>query len=97
MGVGTLIRLVVLLLWTSMSAVVGSGVFANPFHEMSEAEFLDLVDQESSVLVQGRGVDAVNSKAILEGLTLPALGFWSVEGDCFRKPPSGECNGVFQR
>ena len=87
----------VFLLWTSMSAVVGPGVFANPLHEMSEAEFLDLVDQEGSVLVQGRGVDAVNAKAILEGLTLPALGFWSVEGDCFRQPVRGECNGIFER
>ena len=70
---------------------------ANPTTETQENDFLDLVDGEGNVLIQGRGVDAVNSEAKAQGLTFPALGYWSPEGHCFVKPAPGDCNGVFKR
>ena len=59
---------------------------ANPTAETEEMDFLDLVDGEGNVLIQARGVDAVNAEARAQGLTFPALGYWSVEGHCFVKP-----------
>jgi len=77
--------------------VIPLSVSAQPLKEMSEGDFLDLVDKEGAVLVQGLGVDGVNAKARNEGVKFPALGYWSPEGICFQKPARGECNGVFQR
>ena len=36
---------------------------ANPAAETEEMDFLDLVDGEGNVLIQARGVDAVNTEA----------------------------------
>ena len=35
-------------------------------------DFLDLVDGEGNVLIQARGVDAVNAEARAQGLAFPA-------------------------
>ena len=70
---------------------------ANPTAETQENDFLDLVDGEGNVLIQGQGVDAVNAEARAQGLAFPALGYWSPEGHCFVKPAPGDCNGVFKR
>ena len=72
---------------------------ANPTAETEteEMDFLDLVDGEGNVLIQARGVDAVNAEARAQGLTFPGLGYWSVEEHCFMKPAPGNCNGVFKR
>ena len=67
---------------------------ANPHREMTENDFLDLVDDSDNVLIQARGVDAVDAKARDQGLPGPALGYWSVEGHCFVEPAPGDCNGV---
>ena len=64
---------------------------ANPTAETEETDFLDLVDGEGNVLIQARGVDAVNAEARTQGLAFPALGYWSVEGHCFVKPAPGDC------
>ena len=53
---------------------------ANPTTETKENDFLDLVDGNGNVLVQGKGVSVVNAKARAEGLKFPALGYWSPEG-----------------
>ena len=84
-------------LMTLGALVFPLSVSAQPLKEMSEGDFLDLVDKEGAVLVQGLGVDGVNAKARNEGAKFPALGYWSLEGICFQKPARGECNGVFQR
>ena len=70
---------------------------ASPTQETKENDFLDLVDGEGHVLVQGLGIDGVDSKARAQGLRFPALGYWSPEGHCFQRPAAGECNGVFKR
>ena len=83
-----------------MACVVGVlplQVHANPTTETQENDFLDLVDGEGNVLIQGQGVDAVNAEARAQGLAFPALGYWSPEGHCFVKPAPGDCNGVFKR
>ena len=54
--------------------------YANPTAETEEMDFLDLVDGEGNVLIQARGVDAVNAEARALSLAFPALGYWSVEG-----------------
>ena len=72
-------------------------VQANPTAEIQENDFLDLVDGDGNVLIQARGVDAVNAEARAQGLSFPALGYWSPEGHCFAKPAPGDCNGVFKR
>ena len=46
--------------------------------------------------LQGNGVSGVNAIAKAQGLSLPALGYWSPEGHCFTKPAPGPCNGVFK-
>tara|TARA_B100002052_G_scaffold297866_1_gene329659 strand:- start:6 stop:275 length:270 start_codon:yes stop_codon:yes gene_type:complete len=73
------------------------GVSANPMQETKENDFLDLVDGQGNILIQGQGVDDVNAKAKAQGLRFPALGYWSPEGHCFIKPVQGDCNGVFKR
>ena len=70
---------------------------ANPVAEIEENDFLDLVDGDGNVLIQARGVDAVNAEARAQGLAFPALGYWSPESHCFVKPAPGDCNGVFKR
>ena len=72
-------------------------VQANPTAEIQENDFLDLVDDDGNVLIQARGVDAVNAEARAQGLAFPALGYWSPEGHCFVRPAPGDCNGVFKR
>lgn len=74
-----------------------SGALANPSTESKESDFLDLVDNDNHVLVQGRGVEDINRQAQAQGLKFPALGYWSPEGHCFVEPAPGDCNGVFQR
>ena len=90
------------LLMACVVAVVPLQGHANPTLKSEEVEteemdFLDLVDGEGNVLVQARGVDAVNAEARAQGLEFPALGYWSPEGHCFVKPAPGDCNGVFKR
>tara|TARA_B100002051_G_C16455428_1_gene495819 strand:+ start:445 stop:660 length:216 start_codon:yes stop_codon:yes gene_type:complete len=70
---------------------------ANPGQGTEENEFLNLVVDNNNVLVQGMGVDDVNTKARAQGLKFPALGHWCPEGHCFVKPAPGDCNGVFKR
>ena len=72
-------------------------VQANPTAEIQENDFLDLVDGDGNVLIQAQGVDAVNAEARAQGLSFPALGYWSPEGHCFVRPAPGDCNGVFKR
>ena len=72
-------------------------VQANPTAEIQENDFLDLVDGDGNVLIQARGVDAVNAEARAQGLAFPALGYWSPEGHCFVRPAPGDCNAVFKR
>ena len=43
---------------------------ANPTGETEEMDFLDLVDGEGNVLIQARGVDAVNAEAGAKALSL---------------------------
>ena len=85
------------LLMACVVAVAPLQGHANPMAETQENDFLDLVDGEGHVLIQGRGVDAVNAEARAQGLAFPALGYWSPEGHCFVKPAPGDCNGVFKR
>ena len=85
------------LLMACVVAVLPLQGHANPTIETQENDFLDLMDGEGNVLIQGRGVDAVNAEAKAQGLTFPALGYWSPEGHCFVKPAPGDCNGVFKR
>tara|TARA_B000000565_G_scaffold171923_1_gene130064 strand:+ start:2223 stop:2492 length:270 start_codon:yes stop_codon:yes gene_type:complete len=85
------------LLMAGVVAVLPLQVHANPTTETQENDFLDLVDGEGNVLIQGQGVDAVNAEARAQGLAFPALGYWSPEGHCFVKPAPGDCNGVFKR
>ena len=85
------------LLMAYVVAVVPPQGHANPTAETEEMAFLDLVDGEGNVLIQAKGVDAVNAEARAQGLAFPALGYWSPEGHCFVKPAPGDCNGVFRR
>ena len=85
------------LLIACVVAVVPLQGHANPTGEIEENDFLDLVDGDGNVLIQERGVDAVNAEARSQGLAFPALGYWSPEGHCFVKPAPGDCNGVFKR
>ena len=85
------------LLMAGVVAVLPLQVHANPTTETQENDFLDLVDGEGNVLIQGQGVDAVNAEARAQGLAFPALGYWSPEGHCFVKPAPWDCNGVFKR
>ena len=85
------------LLIATIAVLLPDQAMANPGQETKENDFLDLVDGNNNVLVQGRGVDDVNAKAKAQGLTFPALGYWSPEGHCFVKPAPGDCNGVFKR
>ena len=85
------------LLMACVVAVLPLQVHANPTTETQENDFLDLVDGEGNVLIQAKGVDAVNAEARAQGLAFPALGYWSPEGHCFVKPAPGDCNGVFKR
>ena len=84
-------------LFACVVAAVHLQSHALPTAEIEENDFLDLVDGEGNVLIQARGVDAVNADARTQGLAFPALGYWSPEGQCFVKPASGDCNGVFKR
>ena len=68
---------------------------ANP--TVKSTNFLNMVDGEGNVMIQGQGVDAFNAEARAQGLVFPALGYWSVEGHCFETPAPGDCNGVFKR
>ena len=85
------------LLLISGLALLPTLAFANPTQETKENDFLDLVDGQGNVLVQGQGVEGVNAKARSQGLRFPALGYWSPEDHCFTKPAAGECNGVFKK
>ena len=85
------------MLMTCVVVIVPLQGHANPTAETQENDFLDLVDGEGNVLIQGRGVDEVNAEAKAQGLAFPALGYWSPEGHCFVKPAPGDCNGVFKR
>ncbi|MCB4410430.1 MULTISPECIES: hypothetical protein [unclassified Synechococcus] len=85
------------LLIACVVAVVPLHGHANPTEETKENDFLDLVDGDGNVLIQARGVAAVNAEARAQGLSFPALGYWSPEGHCFVKPAPGDCNGVFKR
>ena len=85
------------LLMACVLVVVPLHGYANPTAETEEMAFLDLVEGEGNVLIQAKGVDAVNAEARAQGLAFPALGYWSVEGDCFVNPAPGDCNCVLNR
>ena len=85
------------LLIASTTLMLPLGAQASPITETKENDFLDLVDGNGNVLVQGKGVSGVNAKARAEGLKFPALGYWSPEGHCFTTPAPGGCNGVFKK
>ena len=85
-----------LLLISAATTLLPSLAFANTNREMKEGDFLDLVDAKGHVTVQGNGVAGVNAKANAQGLSLPAIGYWSPEGHCFIKPAPGPCNCVFK-
>ena len=51
------------LLMACVVAVVPLQGHANPTAETEEMDFLDLVDGEGNVLIQVKGVDAVNAEA----------------------------------
>ena len=90
----TMLRLLVIV---SAATFIPSFGHANPICETAENNFLDLVDGEGNVLVQGQGAADVNRKARSQGLGKSALGYWSPEGHCFVEPAPGDCNGVFNR
>ncbi len=54
-------------------AVVPLQDHANPTAETEEIDFLDLVDSEGNVLIQAKGVDAVNAEGQAQGLSGPGL------------------------
>ena len=84
------------LLIASTTLMLPLGAQASPTQETKENDFLDLVDGNGNVFVQGKGVSGVNAKARAEGLKFPALGYWSPEGHCFITPAPGDCNGAFK-
>ena len=47
-----------------MSAAVPVATLASPTQETKENDFLDLVDGEGNILVQGMGIDGVNAKRV---------------------------------
>ena len=63
-----------LLLVAVLAALLPAMARSEPRQEMQESAFLDLVEVEGHVLVQGTGVEAVNTKARRQGLSFPALG-----------------------
>ena len=67
------------LLIAVLAAIAPAVTLSAPRREMKESDFFDLVDGAGNALVQGRGVDEVNTKARSQGLQLPALGYWSPE------------------
>jgi|TARA_B100001093_G_scaffold4535_1_gene4709 hypothetical protein len=69
----------------------------SPMREMPEQKFLDQVEAPGHVLISARGAMAVNAEARRQGLTFPAVGYWSPENVCFSNPPKGDCNGLFRR
>ena len=68
------------LLMACVLVVVPLLVHANPTAETEEMDFLDLVDGEGNVLIQARGVDAVDAEARAQGLAFPALGTGLLRG-----------------
>ena len=86
-----------LLLISAASALFSTVALANASQEMKEGDFLDLVDASGHVTVQGNGVAGVNTNAKVQGLSRPAIGYWSPEGHCFDMPAPGPCNGVFKQ
>jgi hypothetical protein len=85
------------LLISAASALFSTAALANASQEMQEGDFLDLVDASGHVTVQGNGVAGVNANAKAQGLSSPAIGYWSPEGHCFAIPAPGPCNGVFKQ
>ena len=67
----TMLRLLVIV---SAATLIPSIGHANPIRETAENNFLDLVDGEGNVLVQGQGAADVNRKARSQGLTFQPLG-----------------------
>ena len=53
---------------------------ANPTAETKEMDFLDLVDGERNVLIQAKGVDAVNAKPGLKALLFRLWGTGLLRG-----------------
>ena len=74
------------LLISAASALFSTVALANASQEMKEGDFLDLVDASGHVTVQGNGVAGVNTNAKVQGLSRPAIGYWSPEGHCFVMP-----------
>ena len=86
-----------LLLISAASALFSTVALANASQEMKEGDFLDLFDASGHVTVQGNGVAGVNANAKAQGLSGPAIGYWSHEGDCFVRPAPSTCNGIFKQ
>ena len=85
------------LLISAASALFSTVALANASQEMKEGDFLDLVDASGHVTVQGNGVAGVNTNAKVQGLSRPAIGYWSPEGRCFAMPAPGPCNAVLKQ
>ena len=84
--------------------VVISAYFAVPVEaqsssgrEMPEQQFLDQVEAPGHVLITAQGSEAVDAEARRQGLSFPAIGYWSPDNVCFSKPPKGDCNALFKR
>ena len=91
------------LLMACVVAVLPLQGHANLTTETQENDFLDLVNGEGNVLIQGRGVDAVNAEAKAQGLTFPALGVLVSRGSLLCETSSRRLQrrvqalGAFQR
>ena len=68
------------LLMACVLVVVPLQGHANPTAETEEMDFLDLVDGEGNVLIQARGVDAVNAEARAKALLFRLWGTGLLRG-----------------
>ena len=68
------------LLMACLLVVVPLQGHANPTAEPEEMDFLDLVDGEGNVLIQARGVDAVNAEARTQSLAFQLWGTGLLRG-----------------
>ena len=62
-------------LFACVVAAVPLQSHAFPTAEIEKNDFRDLVDGEEDMLIQARGVDAVNAEARTQGLAFHALGY----------------------